>query len=380
MQHDRTLNKTPNRKPFGVINNNIQSSAYIENDFEDEVLSDKELELLLRQLSKMLGAKLSLEKALGIIASGDLDLQRTIVSKELLDQLRQGKNFSEIFADFLTQENIMLASLLKSGEMSGNLAQAVAEMEKLVVSRNKTIHKIQSSMVYPAILSAISFMSLIIILFYVIPQFSSLLDQNQNTLPAAAKVVFWLSDSIREWGWLVFSLFLIVVYKAYNTIRSGGLFNLVNKAFGIMPGFTELPDKIQINMICKLMGTLLSNGVKILNALEVTRDAMSDEAFYEALDEVIDAVKSGASAEIAFSDTDLFPVTFLQMIRIGEESGDLGSMFSRSSDILEEEIDSKIKRFLILFEPLILLGIGLMIGGLLYGLFSAILSVNSVAF
>ena len=380
MQHDRTLNKTPSRKPFGVINNNIQSSAYIENDFEDEVLSDKELELLLRQLSKMLGAKLSLEKALGIIASGDLDLQRTIVSKELLDQLRQGKNFSEIFADFLTQENIMLASLLKSGEMSGNLAQAVAEMEKLVVSRNKTIHKIQSSMVYPAILSAISFMSLIIILFYVIPQFSSLLDQNQNTLPAAAKVVFWLSDSIREWGWLVFSLFLIVVYKAYNTIRSGGLFNLVNKAFGIMPGFTELPDKIQINMICKLMGTLLSNGVKILNALEVTRDAMSDEAFYEALDEVIDAVKSGASAEIAFSDTDLFPVTFLQMIRIGEESGDLGSMFSRSSDILEEEIDSKIKRFLILFEPLILLGIGLMIGGLLYGLFSAILSVNSVAF
>ena len=380
MQHDRTLNKTPSQKPFGVINNNIQSSAYIENDFEDEVLSDKELELLLRQLSKMLGAKLSLEKALGIIASGDLDLQRTIVSKELLDQLRQGKNFSEIFADFLTQENIMLASLLKSGEMSGNLAQAVAEMEKLVVSRNKTIHKIQSSMVYPAILSAISFMSLIIILFYVIPQFSSLLDQNQNTLPAAAKVVFWLSDSIREWGWLVFSLFLIVVYKAYNTIRSGGLFNLVNKAFGIMPGFTELPDKIQINMICKLMGTLLSNGVKILNALEVTRDAMSDEAFYEALDEVIDAVKSGASAEIAFSDTDLFPVTFLQMIRIGEESGDLGSMFSRSSDILEEEIDSKIKRFLILFEPLILLGIGLMIGGLLYGLFSAILSVNSVAF
>lgn len=380
MQHDRTLNKTPSQKPFGVINNNIQSSAYIENDFEDEVLSDKELELLLRQLSKMLGAKLSLEKALGIIASGDLDLQRTIVSKELLDQLRQGKNFSEIFADFLTQENIMLASLLKSGEMSGNLAQAVAEMEKLVVSRNKTIHKIQSSMVYPAILSAISFMSLIIILFYVIPQFSSLLDQNQNTLPAAAKVVFWLSDSIREWGWLVFSLFLIVVYKAYNTIRSGGLFNLVNKAFGIMPGFTELPDKIQINMICKLMGTLLSNGVKILNALEVTRDAMSDEAFYEALDEVIDAVKSGASAEIAFSDTNLFPVTFLQMIRIGEESGDLGSMFSRSSDILEEEIDSKIKRFLILFEPLILLGIGLMIGGLLYGLFSAILSVNSVAF
>ena len=380
MQHDRTLNKTPNRKTFGVINNNIQSSAYIENDFEDEVLSDKELELLLRQLSKMLGAKLSLEKALGIIASGDLDLQRTIVSKELLDQLRQGKSFSDIFANFLTQENIMLASLLKSGEMSGNLAQAVAEMEKLVVSRNKTIHKIQSSMVYPAILSAISFMSLIIILFYVIPQFSSLLDQNQNTLPAAAKVVFWLSDSIREWGWLVFSLFLIIVYKAYNTIRSGGLFNLVNKAFGIMPGFTELPDKIQINMICKLMGTLLSNGVKILNALEVTRDAMSDEAFYEALDEIIDAVKSGASAEIAFSDTDLFPVTFLQMIRIGEESGDLGSMFSRSSDILEEEIDSKIKRFLILFEPLILLGIGLMIGGLLYGLFSAILSVNSVAF
>ncbi len=366
----------------GTGNVELQLNNGLDNDLETELdfLNDKELELFLRQLAKMLEASITLERAINIIATGDAQLHRTLVAREILIELRGGKAFSEILGNYLTPQNNILTALLKSGEMSGNLANSVTEMEKLIITRNQTAQKIQSSMVYPAILAIISIISLNMILFYVIPQFSSLLGQGSHSLPASAKFVFWLSDTVRAWWWLICFLFLIILYKTYITFRNGGMFNLVNHAFGIIPGFKELPDKIQTSIVCRLLGTLLSNGVKFVSSLEVAKEATSDEAFFDGMEEIIDAVSSGKTAEKAFADTELFSRNLLQMIKIGEETGDLGGMFSRSADILDDEIESKIKRFIILFEPSILLLIGILIGGLLYGLFSAILSVNSIAF
>lgn len=349
-------------------------------DEQEEIFSNKELELFLRQLSRMLQANISLEKSIGIIASGDAELQRTIIARLIHSQLRKGINFSDIFREYLPSRNAIFISLIKSGEITGNLSNSVAEMEKLLVSRNQIAKQITSSMIYPAILAGISMLSLVVILLYIIPQFADLLSQDQSTLPAAAKFVFYLSDSLQEWWWMLLVVLGAIVFSMAKAIEDEGVFGLVNKIFLIIPGFQDLPDDIQTSIISRLLGTLLTNGVKLVDALNVAQEATSDNSVNAALAEITDDVKVGSTVEDAFKRTELFSHSFLQMIRIGEESGDLGNMFLRTADLLEEEINQKIKRFLILIEPSILVVVGIVIGVLLYGLFSAILSVNNVAF
>jgi len=257
------------------------------------LLDDKKLELFMRQLSKMLEANLPLEKSLTIIANGGNSDEETEIFRDIISGLRDGKSFSEMVGRHLSEHNSIMVALLKAGELSGNLAQAV--------------------------------------------------------VPMAAIVVFWLSATVQQYWWIIASVIGLFIYFIVVKLRHGGIYNLVTSIFAILPGFKELPDKIEINVICRLLGSLITNKVKL---------------------------KNGAKVSVAFMEAECFPKNLIQMVHIGEESGELGPMFLRSADFLDEEIDGKIKRFLTLFEPIMLVVIGVMIGGLLYGLFSAILSVN----
>jgi len=343
-------------------------------------LTPANLEALARHMARMLRANVTAERAVVILAQNPDDKPLAAIGSHLLNGVRSGQSLSAVFADILSPEDRFYSVLVHSGEAVGDLASAFEQVERLIVKRNELTKRVSASLVYPLVLSVVGMVSLMLILLFVIPQFQGLLEISNTTLPWAAEMVFGLSSTVQSLQLPLAVMAGLLVYLAIRTIRKGNLHLLLLRLFSIMPGMKEVPSFAEISNFARLLGVLSGNQVKLVQALSIASQTMNDRKLRAGAEDALSQIKQGTSLTKALSASGLFPLSLVQMVQIGEETGELGPMLVRAADLLDNDLDARVKRFLILFEPMVLLFLGLFVGILLYGLFSAILSVNDIAF
>jgi general secretion pathway protein F len=331
---------------------------------------------MVRQLAKMVGAGLSLEKSLVVVARGEPGSPLSRSAERMIGELRSGASPAEAFATEPAFDRSLIA-IVRSGEVSGDLADAFRTLERLVVTRNGLRSKVRSGLVYPAVLSVVALGSVLTILLFVIPKFEPLVASTFDTLPLQARLVFGLSSLVQSFGTVMLALLAVLALMIVRAARMGRLEAHVMAVARHLPGIGGILASSQSSRICRLIGTLAERNVHLVTAVTVTADALEDSDQRRRLFEVRDRIKSGETLAKALGRSRLVPPLVVQLVEVGEETGDVGGMLQRSADLIEESVEGQVKRFLILFEPILLAGIGVLIGGLLYGLFSAILSVNS---
>jgi general secretion pathway protein F len=341
-----------------------------------QTLKASELELVVRQMARMLKAGLTLDRALSILSARTDGGAVAAVASDLRSRLRAGASVAQAFSAHAASFDKSLIALIAAGDGSGRLATAMADIEQMIVARNQMSSRLRSAMIYPGILSAVAIGSVLMILLFVIPKFRDLVSGQGDALPLVSRMVFAVSDLAVSASWLVGVLIALFAAVLVRAALSGALERQLIGLMALLPGIGPVTSIAGTARLLRVIGTQLSCGVPVLDALGSAASTMERPDTAMLIEHMRQRVRSGQKLSSAMRESGLFPETTLQLTDVGEETGDIGSMVRQAATLLEEDADRAVKRIFIIFEPMLLVILGLVVGALLYGLFSAILTLN----
>lgn len=253
-------------------------------------------------------------------------------------------------------------STVKVGESSGTLPLVFGRLEEHLQKRLDIRNSIITSMIYPAIVTVMAFNAVIFIMTWVLPRFIVIFERNRVELPLASRILMKTSGfMVGNWYWLLGGLaaFIALGYWGFPKLRDNGL---LQAALMRVPITRNLVTTLQTGLLFRTLGTQLSTGVPLLEGLQVTRDATRNREFRALLESVIRAITQGEELSAPFRRSDLLDPATKQMIITGEQSGSLAGILLTLADHLDKRADKQLKRLTAILEPVLLLGMGVMIG------------------
>ena len=342
-------------------------------------LSRKTIALLTQQLASLLHAGMPLDRALTILIGVTEDEQAKPVLERVQEKVRGGSSL----ADALEVQGVFsrfYLNMIRAGEAGGALDVVLKRLTEFLERSQALRETVTSALIYPIILLSVSALSVIILLTFVVPQFQRLFADAGKALPLATQIVIAVGDGFRYYWWvgaILVVLLSAVVRRQLSQPESRARWD---DWFLRLPLFGDLIAKVETARLSRTLGTLLGNGVSMLNALTIVRETLSNQVLAGALGEVAEHVKTGRGLADPLLEAGRFPKLAVQMIRVGEETGQLQEMLLQVADTYDGEVQTAVKRMLTLLEPALILGLGVIIAGIIMSILVAILSLNDLAF
>ncbi|MCF6281960.1 MAG: type II secretion system F family protein [Candidatus Polarisedimenticolaceae bacterium] len=343
-------------------------------------ISRDQLLVITRSLSRMIGAGVTLARALETLAElseteGERELLQTI-----LGDIQAGKTFASAIEARGAPFNRLYINMVKAGEASGALDTVLERLSDYLTRSAELRSDVISALIYPAILFFVSILSLVLLLTMVVPQFQDMFDDAGATLPYATTVVIGLSKWLQAYWWLLLMSALALLTLTPRLYEIPGPRLYIDQLLLQLPGIGNLITKIETARFCRTLSTLLDNGVIMLSALTIVRETMSNHAMSASVRVIESSLKAGEGLSRPLQKSTLFPPLAAQMIHVGEESGRLEAMLMDVANIYDQEVKDSLKRLLLLLEPLLILTLGIMIAGIIVSILMAMLSLNELAF
>jgi general secretion pathway protein F len=331
------------------------------------------------ELSIMLKAGLALDNALRVLIDMAFkDSMRELLTG-VLEAVKGGVPLSkalmahqELFGDFYI-------NMVRSGEASGQMSAVLQRLVEHLERQRALKESVVSATIYPMILVAVAILSLIAMLGFVVPQFEKLFTDMGDALPTPTKIVMTIGQVFRKNGWVLLLGGAAVVYLLRGWLRSPKGRLWWQGVLLRMPILGRLALKYQLTLYSRSLGTLLGNGVPLLTALHIATDTVSNRLIQQELAKIPPIVKEGGKMVQAMNTTTVFEPLAVNLVRVGEETGRLGSMMLELSNILNREVETGIKRALTMIEPVLILVLGLLIASIIVSILMGILSVNDLA-
>jgi len=334
---------------------------------------------LLVRLAKLSGRQIQSERALAIIGDGGAD-PIAVAALQVRDRLREGAPLSSALQEKAGVDDPVTISLISGAEVSGDMSSALSTAADIMQNRLETRRRILTGLLYPGILLTVAVLSVGLIMVAIIPQFLPLVEDRIELVPTMGRMVFAVSGALSAL-WPLLALGAIIAGLAMYVAARRGLLGAFMMRFGNrIPLIRRMVLRNQMMLLLHVLGAMLSREITLSGALRVVSRSAPPGLVSNGMTEVTKQVESGVALSSALRGTNLLPRESIEMIRIGEEAGDLGGMITRTSGDMREAADRDLERFLLLFQPALIVGVGLMIGVSLYALFSAIVSVNAISF
>ena len=343
-------------------------------------ISQKDLVSITQQLATLVDSRITLDKSLSIL----VDLADKPQAKEVLIEIHKkvhaGSSFADALADFPKVFSKLYINMIRAGETGGTLASSLNSVASFLEKSEELKANIKSAMIYPAILSSVGGFAILILFTVVIPRFSKLFDELGSALPLPTKIMLFLSSSIIN-HWLA----IIVVF----TLFVAGFIFYLREEKGKMhwdgivlrlPLFGSLAQKIEISRFSRTMATLLTSGVAILGALNITQAILSNRVIAATMNKLHQGLKEGNGLSQPLQQAGVFPPLAIHMIKIGEETGTLNEMLTKVADTYDREVERSIKQLISLIEPFMILSMALVIGFIVISMLLAIFSINEINF
>jgi type II secretion system protein F len=343
-------------------------------------ISQKDLVSITQQLATLVDSRITLDKSLSIL----VDLAEKPQAKEVLIEIHKkvhaGSSFADALTDFPKIFSKLYINMIRAGETGGTLASSLNSVASFLEKSEELKANIKSAMIYPAILSSVGGFAILILFTVVIPRFSKLFDELGSALPLPTKIMLFLSSSIIN-HWLaiimVFTLF-VAGFVFYLREEKGKMHwdGIVLR----LPLFGSLAQKIEISRFSRTMATLLSSGVAILGALNITQAILSNRVIAATMSQLHQGLKEGNGFSQPLQQAGVFPPLAIHMIKIGEETGTLNEMLTKVADTYDREVERSIKQLISLIEPFMILSMALVIGFIVISMLLAIFSINEINF
>ncbi|HNO75227.1 type II secretion system F family protein [Nitrosomonas mobilis] len=342
-------------------------------------INDKDITLFTRQLATMMKAGVPLLQAFDIVGKGH---SNRAVGKLLMDiktDVETGSNLADAFRKYPLYFDSLFCNLVGAGEAAGILDSLLDRLATYKEKIQAIKGKIKSALFYPISIIVVAFVITAVIMIFVIPAFKELFEGFGADLPAPTLAVMAVSDFFVEYWWAIFggvSGGLYAFFYAWK--RSRPMQRVMDRLALRIPIFGEVIRKATIARWSRTLSTMFAAGVPLVEALDSVAGAAGNQVYYEATKQIQGEVSTGNSLVESMTLTNVFPSMVLQMVAIGEESGSLDAMLSKVADFFEAEVDDAVEALSSLMEPIIMVVLGTLIGGMVVAMYLPIFKMGQV--
>lgn len=332
-----------------------------------------------QEIATLLKAGLPLDRCLEILITLSANEPVRQLMGQLREDVRGGASLSKAMDARKGVFTRFYLNMIRAGEAGGALDVVLQRLTEFMERSKELRDTVKSALIYPVILVGVSVLSVAILLMWVVPQFSQMFEESGKALPLPTQVVIAMGDGVRNYWWVMI-LTVVGVYSWFaKQMREPASRYRWDKRLLGLPLVGDLIGKLEVARFSRTLGTLIGNGVTLLAALSIVKETLSNTVMSQGLGEVAAQLKEGKGLGKPLLETGLFPKLAVHLVMVGEETGKLQEMLIRVADIYDREVSSSVKRLLALMEPVLILGLGLVIGGIIMSILVAILSVNDLA-
>lgn len=344
----------------------------------------KNLMIFTRQLATLIDSGLPLVRSLTVLEKQEPNALLKHTVNQLADNVQGGSTFSESLAQHPSIFNKLYVNMVKAGELGGVLELVLTRLAEYQEKAQKLKNKIVSAMVYPIIVMLIAVGILVFLMIFIVPKFKEMFNENDQTLPLISRIVFGASEFCLQRAvlglpnivFVFIGLFVIYFLMTLWGKTKGGRY-VVDSMKLKMPVIGDLQRKSSVARFSRTLGTLVTSGVPILQALNITRDTAGNVVLSDAIEKVHEAVKEGESIVAPLQASGVFPNMVISMVDVGEETGQLPEMLLKVADVYDDEVDSAVAALTSILEPIMIVVLALVVGSVVFALFLPLIKMVS---
>ncbi len=338
----------------------------------------KSLMIFTRQLATLIDSGLPLLRGLTVLGRQEPNpiMKSTITT--IADNVQTGSTFSETLSQYPKIFNKLYINMVKAGELGGVLEIVLNRLAEYQEKAQKLKNKIVAAMVYPIIVMFIALAIMVFLMLVIVPRFEKIFQDmlgDANKLPGLTKMVIgfsrWMGDNVLYLG--AGALLIFIGWKVFSATANGR--RTIDKIKLKLPLFGDVQRKTAISRFTRTLGTLVTSGVPILQALNITRETAGNTIVSDAITKVHDAVKEGESMVGPLESSNVFPPMVISMVDVGEETGQLPEMLLKIADVYEDEVDNSVSALTSMLEPLMIVILALVVGVIVMALFLPLIEV-----
>lgn len=345
--------------------------------FVKKTVKSKTLMIFTRQLATLIDAGLPLLRGLTVLAKQEKDpvLRNTI--NALADAVQGGSTFSESMGQHPRIFNKLYINMVKAGELGGVLELVLNRLAEFQEKAQKIKNKVVAAMAYPVIVLIIALAIMLFLLAFIVPKFEQIFKDmlGNKPLPPLTQAVIDASNLVKgNWYYLLAGAVVIIVIYRFIAQSPGGRV-MIDRIKLRLPLLGDLSRKSAISRFSRTLGTLVTSGVPILQALNITRDTAGNAIVADAVTKVHDAVKEGESIVQPLEASGVFPPMVISMVDVGEETGQLPEMLMKIAEVYDDEVDNAVEGLTSLLEPIMIVLLALIVGTIVIALFMPLISI-----
>ena len=339
----------------------------------------RDIVILTRQFSTMINAGLPLVQAMTILAEQTQNRTLSDIMRKVVFDVESGNTVADALGKHPNAFSNLYVNMVAAGEAGGILDTILMRLATFMEKNDALIRKVKGAMIYPSVIMAVAGIAVTTLLIFVIPVFENLFTSAGLALPLPTRIVMGASRFLKGYWWMVLAVLggAAFMYKRYVATSDGRL--KVDKMLLRLPVLGDVLRKSAVSRFTRTLGTLISSGVSILDGLEITAKTAGNRVVQDAIMESRASIAGGDTIAQPLKKSGVFPPMVISMISVGEQTGGLDEMLSKIADFYDEEVDAAVSNLLSLLEPIMIVFLGVVVGGMVVAMYLPIFDmINAV--
>ncbi|MGO8683857.1 MAG: type II secretion system F family protein [Thermoleophilia bacterium] len=363
------------------INEKKESLAQVDIMAPFQRVKAKDLTVFSRQFATMVNSGLSMLRCLYVLEEQTPNKKLTKVISAIKNDVEAGISLSDALEKHPKIFSKLYVSMVRAGETGGILDEVLNRLATQLEKDDSIRRSVKSAMVYPSVIASFAIIVMIGMVLFLIPIFAGIYKSLGNAkLPALTRAMIAISNTIKSWrGLIVLAVIIALVYGLRRFKRTdAGTFLWDRTKLKLPMGVGGVVQKLAVSRFSRTLGTLVSSGVPILQAIEITGQAAGNTVIERAMVDVQQSIKEGQSMTAPLEKVSIFPAMVTQMISVGEETGSLDAMLGKIADFYEDEVNASVKALTSIIEPIMMLGVGAIVGTVVISMYLPIFDMMNL--
>ena len=337
-----------------------------------------EIAIMTRQLSTLITAGFPLVSAIDALVPQTKSQRLKTVLAQVKDAIVEGQSFAQALSQYPRIFTPLFVNMVRAGETSGTLEIVLERLADITEKQQDLTNRIQTALAYPLFMCIIGTLVLFVLLTYIVPSITAIFLDMGQALPTPTRLLIFLSSFFKSFWWVIVILIVGVAIALHRAKKTEKGRHAYDKTVLALPGFGVLAKKLAVARFTRTLGSLLENGVSMLIALDIVKNIAGNVLISNAVEKASQEVGKGQALWAALDDGRIFPQLSIQMIQVGEQSGELEGMLNKIADVFEKEVETSIMRLTSYLEPVMILVMGCIVGFIVLSICLPIFEMNQL--
>jgi type IV pilus assembly protein PilC len=339
----------------------------------------RDVVIFTRQFSTMINAGLPLVQALDILATQSENPALKDVTRQVVFDVESGNTLADAMRKHPRAFSDLYVNMVAAGEAGGILDTILMRLAVFMEKNDALVRKVKGAMIYPGVIISVAAIAITVLLIFVIPTFETMFASVNLALPLPTRIVIGISRGLKSYWYIVLGAAMGIYFAIRNYYRTAGGKLTIDKLLLKMPVLGDVLRKSAVSRFTRTLGTLISSGVSILDGLEITAKTSGNRVIQDAIMESRSSIAGGDTIAAPLKKSAVFPPMVISMIAVGEQTGGLDEMLTKIADFYDEEVDAAVSGLLALMEPVMIVFLGVVVGGMVVAMYLPIFDMVNAA-